>query len=118
MLQLAQQSLRNVRRHVAMSGAFPDFGGKALRNGGGQFLGAQRLTHAIILPLVGSKILAQLAGASSTAQVRARMAAVKRFGPPVASSARIGSLCSAPSSTWAIMPASASGRCAEMSALM
>ena len=48
------------------------------------------------------------AGASSIAQASARIAAVSRPGPSVASWAMMGSLCSAPSIRWATMSASAS----------
>ncbi len=54
MLKLAQQRVRNVGRYVAPAGALADLGGKSLGNGGGQLLSPGRLTHAVILPMVGS----------------------------------------------------------------
>jgi hypothetical protein len=56
MLKLAQEGMGHICRHVAAAGAFADLGGKTPGYGGGQLLCAERFTHVVILPMVGSRL--------------------------------------------------------------
>src|SRR6266581_4746143 len=80
MLKLAQQRMRDIGRHVAAAGAFPDLGGKSLGNGGGQLLSAGRFTHIAIIPTVGSKNSATLG--PSRLRHRPHDTGAKRGNPP------------------------------------
>lgn len=55
-LNLAQQSMGNVGRHVAMAHALPNLGSEPLGDSGRQLLSTWRLTHRVIIPMVGSML--------------------------------------------------------------
>jgi hypothetical protein len=57
MLELTQQGMGYIGRHIAPASAFSDLGGKPLWNGGGQLLCTGCFTHGLIIPPVGFSLL-------------------------------------------------------------